>query len=172
MASVNGHLVQAWNYPINAEGLVSQLTGRYYGIDRCGVGGFGLVQSQVLGGEVSVLAVWRGALIPGSIGFVDDLHQGTVLVVGQDLVVFTGTVAQTEGAAAHRGGRDVRVNAPDLAALGGCCRRMEVDIGRHGGGDRGAHDAAFYQPLPFARVIDRVLDLQLVFPVQRLCDNR
>ena len=125
-----------------------------------------MIEHQVSGGHVPVLAVRRGDLIPTGVGLGDDLHQRGILVGREDLVIPSRPGAQVQGAFTGLRTGEIRVHLPDLCPVV-IARRGEVDAGCHGGGHRSPEDAALHQPLPFSGFIDGMHQRQFIFAVQR-----
>ena len=166
MPGINRDLVELRNHPINAEGLIPQLAGFHHRGGRLGSGAFCMIQNQVGGGHVPVLSIRRGHLVPAAVGLGDDLHEGTVLIGRQHLVLGARPGAQAQGAFPRFRAGEVCIDPPDLRPVV-VSRCGEVDAGRHGGRHWSAEDASLHQPLPFSGFIDGMHQRQFVFAVQR-----
>ena len=163
MPRIDGHLVELRNHTVDAKGLIAQLAGFYHLRSGLCRGGQRLDIGQVAGGHIPMLAVRAGDLIPtgGGLRQHDDLC--ALLVPAQDFVPRASTRAQTQR---------VPVGAHPVHHAAGGGLRSELDLWRHRCRDRRSHNIPFHEALPFASLIQRVNNLQLILTVERLLHQR
>ena len=157
---------------VDPKGLVPELPGFHHGIRRSAGGALAVIEHQVLRGEPAVLSVRRCALIPGRVCLVQHLHQGTVFVVCEHLMIVTRPVPKAERSAWRFRLREIRMDAPDLLPAAGRGSHAVSDGWRHRGRDGSPENTALHEALPLSLRIDRMLQLELVFSVQGFSDFR
>ena len=141
VAGIDRDFVQFWDDAIDAEGLISQLSGlddlivethiRLYRL------GFRALEGQILRGHIAVLTVRSRDFIPTGRGFVEHDDLAALFVLAEDFVVRPRTGAQMQRPALGRDLVDLHVVGAGLVLL-----RHQIDAGCHGGGHRRTEDTA------------------------------
>lgn len=174
MPGVDCDLIEFRHHPVNAERLIPQLSRFDHGGGRFGSGTFRVIQHQIRGRHVSMFSIRCSHFVPVAVGLSDDLHERTILIGRQYLVLGAGTRSQAQCAFSGFCTSKIRIDSPDFFSCV-VSRRGEVHSRSHSSWYRSAKDANFNQTCPFSGIINWMYQCEFILTVQDfgdLCGQR